>query len=314
MGRSTWNSKYIGQNIKEWIKSVEISFSPKNPNKVHSKERYKVVRNPETGTLLHLSVTNCSSKQNIGPMWQIAGENLRLGHNQFNDGYFYMTSRHTIYLYPDMETALVGQFRNGTMLSAKVSKVKRERCNHGIKELEIEEPNADSPTFRYTTTSHTHIGDQPTLMDPYERKMIYIDDGVKDDGMFARRNISKGDLLAYYSGLTVNILNTNEGLCPTNQTMAERWECERNLMLLKNSYQNSYAIDVPKSHWDIVKYRATLGHKANHSFKYFNSEYGMAYHPRYGSIRSIVAIRNIIKGEEILVDYLLGSRGDKVPE
>ena len=40
----------------------------------------------------------------------------------------------------------------------------------------------------------------------------------------------------------------------------------------------------------------------------------MAYHPRYGSIRSIVAIRNIIKGEEILVDYLLGSRGDKVPE
>ena len=91
--RSTWNSKYIGQNIKEWIKSVEISFSPKNPNKVHSKERYKVVRNPETGTLLHLSVTNCSSKQNIGPMWQIAGENLRLGHNQFNDGYFYMTSR-----------------------------------------------------------------------------------------------------------------------------------------------------------------------------------------------------------------------------
>ena len=91
--RSTWNSKYIGQNIKEWIKSVEISFSPKNPNKVHSKERYKVVRNPETGTLLHLSVTNCSTKQNIGPMWQIAGENLRLGQNEFNDGYFYMTSR-----------------------------------------------------------------------------------------------------------------------------------------------------------------------------------------------------------------------------
>ena len=85
-------------------------------------------------------------------------------------------------------------------------------------------------------------------------------------------------------------------------------------MLLKNSYQNSYAIDVPKSHWDIAKYRATLGHKANHSFKYFNSKYGMAYHPRYGSIRSIVAIRNIIKGEEILVDYLLGSRGEKVPE
>ena len=91
--RSTWNSKYIGQSIKEWIKSVEISFSPKNPNKVHSKERYKVVRNPETGTLLHLSVTNCSSKRNIGPMWQIAGENLRLGQNEFNDGYFYMTSR-----------------------------------------------------------------------------------------------------------------------------------------------------------------------------------------------------------------------------
>ena len=27
--RSTWNSKYIGQNIKEWITSVEISFFAK---------------------------------------------------------------------------------------------------------------------------------------------------------------------------------------------------------------------------------------------------------------------------------------------
>ena len=62
-------------------------------------------------------------------------------------------------------------------------------------------------------------------------------------------------------------------------------------------------IDVPKSYWNIKNYRATLGHKINHSFKYANSRYGMAYHPRYGSVRAVYAIRHITREEEILANY-----------
>jgi histone-lysine N-methyltransferase SETD7 len=82
-----------------------------------------------------------------------------------------------------------------------------------------------------------------------------------------------------------------------------RWECNRNLIYLPPPSRNEMYIDVPKSYWSIAKYRATLGHKINHSFKYANSRYGMAYHPRYGSIRAVYATRHITRGEEILVNY-----------
>ena len=72
------------------------------------------------------------------------------------------------------------------------------------------------------------------------------------------------------------------------------------------------SIDVPRLYWSITRYRATLGHKANHSFKFANSIYGMAYHPRFGSIRAIYALSNITKGEEILVNYQYG-KGSIVP-
>ena len=62
-------------------------------------------------------------------------------------------------------------------------------------------------------------------------------------------------------------------------------------------------INIPRNYWSITKYRATLGHKANHSFRYANSKYGVAYHPRFGTIRAIFATRHITKGEEILVNY-----------
>ena len=90
-----------------------------------------------------------------------------------------------------------------------------------------------------------------------------------------------------------------------------RWDCNRNIINLPSKYHQ--AIDIPKAYWSITKYRATLGHKANHSFKYANSKYGMAYHPRFGNIRALFAIRHITKGEEILVNYLYPKQGN-VPE
>ena len=126
------------------------------------------------------------------------------------------------WIYPDMETVLLGTFKNGTMLSTKESKVVKERCNLGMKELEIEIPNNVSPTFRYKARSMTEIGDQPTLMDPYERKKVYIDFGVKDDGVFARKDIEKDDLIAYYSGLLIDSSKFNGPICSWNLTKEER--------------------------------------------------------------------------------------------
>ena len=121
-----------------------------------------------------------------------------------------------------METVLLGTFKNGTMLSTKESKIVKERCNLGTKELRIDIPNADSPSFQYKARSMTEIGDQPTLRDPYERKKIYIDFGVKDDGVFARKDIEKDDLIAYYSGLLIDSSKFSDPICSWNLTKEER--------------------------------------------------------------------------------------------
>ena len=41
----------------------------------------------------------------------------------------------------------------------------------------------------------------------------------------------------------------------------------------------------------------------NHSFIKANAKFDHATHPRFGPIRTIVAIKKIQKGEEILCDY-----------
>ena len=121
-----------------------------------------------------------------------------------------------------METVLIGRFENGTMIAAKPSKIIKERCHEGIKEIMISKPKTNSPVFTYSRPTRTSIGDQPKVMDPFTRKNIYIHDGKMDDGVFAKKNIVKGDLIMYYSGLLWN--KTEQALYTTNQTQEERYE------------------------------------------------------------------------------------------
>ena len=200
-----------------------------------------------------------------------------------------------------METVLVGKFLNGTMIAAKTSKIARERCNRGIKEIQISKPNDNSLTYRYQRPTRVNIGDQPGAMDPYTKKNIYIGDGQKDDGVFAKRNIEKGELVLYYSGLFVN--TTEQALYTRytyhNQSEDEFWAVHRNLM----SFEGTVHIHIPEPYWNISNYRATLGHKLNHSFTKGKTIWGRAFHPRFGHIRSVVAKEDIKRGEEIFINY-----------
>ena len=125
-----------------------------------------------------------------------------------------------MFLYPDMETALIGRFENGTMVAAKPSKVIAERCHQGIKEIKVAIPTASAPTFKYTRPNRIRVGDQPTIMDPFERKNVFIADGKKEDGVFAKKNITKGDIFVYYSGIILN--QTELPLWSSNTTWEDR--------------------------------------------------------------------------------------------
>ena len=210
-----------------------------------------------------------------------------------------------------MKTVLVGKFENGIMISGKPSKIVRERCHMGIKEIELASPNTDSAVYRYQRPSRVRIGDLPRVMDPYEKRNVYIGDGTKDDGVFAKRNITKGELVLYYSGLIWN--NTEQALFTLNvsynQTWDEVWKVQKYLLVLKDDLY----INIPEQYWSISNYRASLAHKLNHSFKKTKVMWGHAFHPRFGHIKSVVAQENIKRGEEIFIDY--GYRvGSQVPK
>ena len=210
-----------------------------------------------------------------------------------------------------MKTVFVGRFENGIMISAKSSKIIRERCHKGIKEIKVANPKENSVSYRFLRPTRVRISDQPKVMDPYEKINVYIGNGRKDDGVFAKRDIAEGELVLYYSGL---IWNTTEQSLFTmhtfqNQTWDEVWKIHTNLMLLED---NVY-IHIPEQYWNISNYRATLGHKLNHSFKESKVIWGHAFHPRFGHIRSVVAKQIIKRNEEIVINY--GYRvGTKVPK
>ena len=119
-----------------------------------------------------------------------------------------------------METVLIGQFENGTMVAARPSKVIGERCHRGIKEIRVAKPKAGAPVFTHTRPSPIRMCPQPTVMDPFERKNIFIDDGKKEDGVFARKHIIDGDAVAYYSGSILS--ETAVYLMASNTTYEEK--------------------------------------------------------------------------------------------
>lgn len=67
---------------------------------------------------------------------------------------------------------------------------------------------------------------------------------------------------------------------------------------------NDFVIDIPLEFRSFVKFRTTLGHKANHRFVTNNVDYETVLHPVHGAIVCLVANTEIRPGEEITADYL----------
>ena len=124
-----------------------------------------------------------------------------------------------IYLYSDLKTALIGKFQNGQMVEAKPSRVIRERCHRGIKEVLVAEPKAKSPTLTYHPPNQVQLGNQPKVTDPFDQTQIYIQNTIYGEGVFAKKKIHKGDIIAYYSGLLWN--DAEQPLFTQNKTYEE---------------------------------------------------------------------------------------------
>ena len=116
-----------------------------------------------------------------------------------------------------MTTVLVGKFDNGRMEATLPAKIIAERCNLGLKEIKISAPKDTTSTFKYMRPTRHVITNQPTLEDPFELHHVFVANVNRvngEKGLFARKNLEIGQVLAYYSGILWN--TTEEELLPTD--------------------------------------------------------------------------------------------------
>ena len=121
------------------------------------------------------------------------------GQVQTNDGQ--IGGLNEAYVYPGSKLALVGRFKNSHMESAQAANITRITCSNNVLKLEFSQPYG--PEFYFNPSTNETIGEMPLVPDPYEAITVKVDaSGVPNAGLglFAVRNIKKGEVLSFYNG------------------------------------------------------------------------------------------------------------------
>ena len=222
-----------------------------------------------------------------GPVWrQLEGGALLVGRK---DAEGKISDPDGLYLYPGFLLGISGAFERGKLTSGReclltdmkydsfglpslaVSQVRNSRL------LAFESPGTHIPARNCNTRDlwdilHVYVGQSRAL--------------CAGEGLFARRDIKKGDLVALFSGARKRHFR--------NETFEWSDYCIK--------VDESCSIDIPDFYIDVGHYSATLAHKACHSFTP-NSRFDCLYHPRFGKIMAIFAKQDLRSASVTYIHY-----------
>ena len=288
--RQCWQDEEASWQIKKWI-LTEVA-----------EEEATKVRFYET----EMSFVRAEA----GPSWYIVGDG-------WQGSYYYEAPppappqpRPGVYLYPDYLTAVVGLFRDHVLVSGHVTRVSeacRDTAGH-VWSLHFHAAGDGGLQLRYSPPSHYSYGLPPTQEDPYEARTVEVRRSRTEaaaQGLFTRRAVMSGEVLAFYSGLIINCDSSLRPLDRRETTDSEEHERNAyNIALDLGGDEDNLCIDIPPELGsDATKYNATLAHKVNHSFEP-NSEFVLfSAHPALGTIMAITALEDLEAGAEVTVNY-----------
>ena len=202
------------------------------------------------------------------------------------------------FIYPDLLTAFVGLFEvdQSLMIEAFRSDITGVMVNpFGILQPSTAlQKDQNEGHHRDDQINKRTICNQPLIEDPYEQRTVYVNNSRipnAGEGLFAKRLINEGQLVAFFHGIP--LANT--------ETQSE----------YSISHGEASMIDIPQNCRSTEVYRATLAHKICHSFVP-NAKYSYAFHPKFGHIRCVIAIKDIQVDEEITCNYKY--KLEKAPE
>lgn len=188
-----------------------------------------------------------------------------------------LTGDNIAYVYPDKETALIGQFEDGQLVSARAAKILKDvattttavMSGGGEHKLPKFSYRTDFPENAcFDVSSRDVLSLQPLLCDVYEQDRVYVKKSLIEnagEGLFARIVLKADEVASFYNGVRLS----------HDEVDSRDWSANGNTL----SLDENTVIDVPAEYASTDVYCATLGHKANHS-KEPNCKYDVFYHPR----------------------------------
>lgn len=156
-------------------------------------------------------------------------------HGKFNDDGS-ATGDNMSFIYPDMETALVGKFEDFVMKRAHEANVLDAKCDQDGLIIISKFANLSGPVFYYEAPTNESYGAGPYgINDPYERKSVQIAESSipqSGEGVFAIRSFPAKRCSCYCSGFLYNYGSEMEGYlasCTNNETLSmdERRACKK---------------------------------------------------------------------------------------
>ena len=105
------------------------------------------------------------------------------------------------FLYPDLQTALLGSFENGRMVAALPTRLTdlvldpETQIFTPVFAASTSNTGVDLPVLKYSISTRTFIADQPLVPDPYETELVEVKQSQVSgggSGLYARKDIPKG--------------------------------------------------------------------------------------------------------------------------
>ena len=142
-----------------------------------------------------------------------------------------ITGNNISYIYPDMETALLGRFKDGKMQDTQESIVFDLGCDENglLYVSQYTKPDFKSPHYYYEPPSNVSFGSGPPgALDLYEYKWLElraVTNGNIGQGVFTNRDIEPNTLVSSYNGFVFSKENGEHKLytnrCTMNSTRSD---------------------------------------------------------------------------------------------
>lgn len=200
-----------------------------------------------------------------------------------------------LFIYPNLETCLVGTWSSGRLLEGREGRLVSLAQDSG-RLLTVNAKIVDfSSLYQHSPSNRLGIVVDPLQREPFEQRQVEVRQSeMKNagEGVFALRTLPLGSIACFYHGVYIEDGEESPSDFPDYQIFTD-WQ----------QAPSSPSLDILPKHWSINNYRASLGHKVNHSFE-ANCRYIQFWHPVFAhTCLAVVTMREVVRGEELTTNY-----------